>query len=48
MTPGRPGHIECIWRDGPPTAGISGFLYDFARRFLVAHGGTCSRQELLD
>ena len=34
-------------RVGPPTAGVSGSMYDFVRHYLVEHGGTCTRQELL-
>lgn len=34
------------WRVGPPTAGVPGSLYDFVRRHLCAHGGSCSRDEL--
>ena len=33
-------------RVGPPTSGVPGSMYDFVRRYLVAHGGSCSRQEL--
>lgn len=39
--------IERKWRVGPPTAGRPGSLYDFVRRYLVAHNGICSRDELL-
>lgn len=34
-------------RVGPPTPGVRGSLYDFVRRYPEAHGGTCSRPELL-
>lgn len=34
-------------RVGPPTAGVSGSLYDFVRRYLCEHGGSCTRDELL-
>ena len=39
--------IERKWRVGPPTSGVAGSLYDFVRRYLVAHDGACSRDELL-
>lgn len=38
--------VERKWRVGPPTAGVPGSLYDFVRRYLCAHGGTCSHEEL--
>lgn len=34
-------------RVGPPTSGVRGSMYDFVRRYLVAHGGSCSREELI-
>ena len=34
-------------RVGPPTSGTAGSMYDFVRRYLVDHGGSRSRQELL-
>ena len=34
-------------RVGPPTAGVTGSMYDFVRRYLVEHGGSCTRQVLL-
>ena len=34
-------------RVGPPTSGVPGSMYDFVRRYLVAHGGSCSREELI-
>lgn len=48
MTGEPPEPVELKWRVGPPTAGVPGSLYDFVRRFLVAHDGTSSRQELLN
>ena len=39
--------IERKWRVGPPTRGLPGSMYDFVRRYLVAHGGRACRQELL-
>lgn len=35
-------------RVGPPTLGVPGTLYDFVRRYLVQHGGSCTRNELLN
>lgn len=34
-------------RVGPPTMGVRGTLYDFVRRFLAQHGGSCRRDDLL-
>lgn len=34
-------------RVGPPTSGVPGSMYDFVRRYLLARGGSCSRQELI-
>ena len=34
-------------RVGPPTAGEPGSMYDFVRHYLVEHGGSCTRAELL-
>lgn len=45
LLPPVPGQ-ERKWRVGPPTAGFSGSLYDFVRRYLCARNGTCSREEL--
>ena len=39
--------VERKWRVGPPTRGVPGSLYDFVRRFLAMHGGSCSREALL-
>lgn len=48
MTSEQSEPVELNWRVGPPTAGVPGSLYDFVRRFLVAHDGTSSRHELLN
>lgn len=34
-------------RVGPPTIGVPGTLYDFVRRHLLQHGGSCTRDELI-
>lgn len=34
-------------RIGPPTSGVPGSLYDFVRHYLIAHDGSCSRNDLL-
>jgi len=34
-------------RVGPPTRGVPGTLYDFVRRYLSQHGGSCTRDDLL-
>lgn len=34
-------------RVGPPISGVSGSMYDFVRRYLVEHGGSCTRHQLL-
>ena len=34
-------------RVGPPISGVPGTMYDFVRRYLVAHSGSCTRRELL-
>lgn len=34
-------------RVGPPTSGVRGSMYDFVRRYLVEHGGSSTRAELL-
>ena len=34
-------------RVGPPTSGMPGSMYDFVRRYLIEHGGSGSRHELL-
>ena len=39
--------FERKWRVGPPTSGVADSLYDFVRRYLCAHEGACSRDELL-
>lgn len=46
--PSKPSEaVERKWRVGPPTSGVPGSLYDFVRRYLIAHGGSCSREDLL-
>ena len=47
--PGRMGSQSPVTggRVGPPTSGVPGSMYDFVRRYLVAHGGSCSREELI-
>lgn len=34
-------------RVGPPTRRVPGTLYDFVRQYLLQHGGSCTRDELL-
>lgn len=34
-------------RVGPPTAGVSGSMYEFVRQFLLERGGSCTRAELV-
>ena len=34
-------------RVGPPTAGVSGSMYDFVRGFLLERGGSGTRAELV-
>ena len=38
--------VERKWRVGPPTAGVPGSMYDFVRRYVCSHGGSCTREEL--
>ena len=47
MRPPSREAVERKWRVGAPTSGVPGSLYDFVRRYLVAHGGSCTREELL-
>ena len=35
-------------RVGPPTAGVSGSMYDFVRHYLAMRGGACTRADLLE
>lgn len=39
--------VERKYGVGAPTAGVPGSLYDCVRRYLCAHDGSCSRDELL-